>query len=123
MSACPDWVIQVCIVWPVYCDQCPHARDNARLYLSPPHLRLLCPVSRACLVPGPGQQQRPAHLFVVISVTGSQLHLDKLSIRLMEKILNCTKFLQISFAFFNFSFLPFLHSIANVDQELDKTNI
>ena len=53
--------IQVCIVWPVYCDQCPHARDNARLYLSPPHLHLLCPVSRACLV--------------LVLVTSSGLHI------------------------------------------------
>ena len=63
--------------------QCPHALDNGRLYLSPPHLlRVPCP-ARAWQ-PGPGQW-RPLHLFVVISVTGSQLHLDKLS-RIAETI-------------------------------------
>ena len=104
VSRCPDCVIQQCIVWPVCCLQCPHALDNGRLYLSPPRLlRVPCP-ARAWQ-PGPGQW-RPLHLFVVISVTGSQLHLDKLS-RIMQKLLNCTKFLHIPITFFHFpNFLP-----------------
>ena len=69
--------------------QCPHARDNGRLYLSPPRL-LRAPCPARAWQPGPGQW-RPLHLFVVISVTGSQLHLDKLS-WILEKLLNCTVF-------------------------------
>ena len=111
--------------------QCPHALDNGRLYLSPPRLRLRVPCPARAWQPGPGQW-RPLHLFVVISVTGSQLHLDKLS-RILQKLLNCTKFLHIPITFFHFpSFLPsslpsvlcqIPHPIVNDDQELDKTNI
>ena len=106
--------------------QCPHALDNGRLYLSPPRLlRVPCP-ARAWQ-PGPGQW-RPLHLFVVISVTGSQLHLDKLS-RILQKL---NSYISIPITFFSFSFLPsslprvlcqIPHPIVNDDQELDKTNI
>ena len=110
--------------------QCPHARDNGRLYLSPPRLRLRVPCPARAWQPGPGQW-RPLHLFVVISVTGSQLHLDKLS-RILQKL---NSYISIPITFFSF-FLPSLHPsfllrvfcqipypIVNDDQELDKTNI